>query len=160
MSCPPAPPVEGPFAPDSTPGSTHVGAALVVPTDAPGSGSAPAAPTLVDPAALQELGVQLDSPAVAKGFARDYARMWDRRYDSLASAIGRHDKAAALDAVLSLKTSSAMVGGVHLAQLAGELEAAVRSGDMGQAQSFLGALAERGGQTVDELQFSYVLWDS
>jgi hypothetical protein len=125
-----------------------------------GEADAPAAPTLVDPAALQELGVQLDSPAVAKGFARDYARMWDRRYDSLASAIGRHDQAAAINAVLSLKTSSAMVGGVHLAQLAGELEAAVRSGDMAQAQSFLGALAERGGQTVDELQFSYVLWDS
>jgi hypothetical protein len=120
----------------------------------------PVALPLVDPAALQDLGVQLESPAVAQCFARDYAKMWDRRYDSLASALGRRDQAAALDAVLSLKTSSVMVGGVHLAQLAGELESAVRDGDMDQAQSLLGAVASRGGETVDELQFSYVLWDS
>ena len=37
---------------------------------------------LVDPSALKDLGSQLDSPAVAKGFARDYARMWDQRYQS------------------------------------------------------------------------------
>lgn len=124
-----------------------------------GAAGAPAPPKLVDPAALQELGVQFDSPAVAKDFARDYAKMWDRRYGTLASAVDRRDQAAALDAALSLKTSSAMVGGVHLAQLAGELEAAVRDGDMDHAQSLLGALAESGGETVDELQFSYVLRD-
>ena len=45
----------------------------------------PPAP-LVDPAALQDLGAQLDNPAVAKGFARDYTRMWDQRYRTLASA--------------------------------------------------------------------------
>lgn len=123
------------------------------------AGPAAAAP-LVDPAALQQLGLQLESPAVAKGFARDYAKMWDQRYDTLSSAVVRRDQAAALDAVLSLKTSSAMVGGVRLAQLASELESAVRDGDMDQAQSLLGAVAERGGETVEELQFSYVLWDT
>ncbi|MCB5274418.1 hypothetical protein BJG92_01951 [Arthrobacter sp. SO5] len=121
---------------------------------------APAPPPLVDPAALQDLGVQLESPAVAKGFARDYAKMWDQRYGSLSSAVVGGDHAAALDAVLSLKTSSAMVGGARLAQLAGELEAAVRDGNMDRAQSLLGAVEERGSETVDELAFSYVLWDS
>ncbi len=120
----------------------------------------PAAPPLVDPAALQDLGAQLDSPAVAKGFARDYTRMWDQRYRSLASALERGDLAGSMDAVLSLKTSSAMVGGLRLAQLAGELESALRAGDMGHALSLLRDVAERGGETVDELQFSYVLWDS
>lgn len=120
----------------------------------------PVAPPLVDPAALQDLGVQLESPAVAKGFARDYANMWDQRYGSLSSAVVRGDHAAALDAVLSLKTSSARVGGVRLAQLAGELESAVRDGNMDRAQSLLGAVEERGSETVDELAFSYVLWDS
>ncbi|MHA7222067.1 Hpt domain-containing protein [Arthrobacter sp. RHLT1-20] len=134
------------FSPETSPS----GAGLAVSDVAP----------LVDPAALQELGVQLDSPTVAKGFARDYANMWDQRYDSLASAVTRCDQAAALDAVLSLKTSSTMVGGVRLAQLAGELEEAVRDGDMGQAQSMLGDVAEQGSETVDELQFGYVLWDS
>ena len=120
----------------------------------------PPAPPLVDPAALQDLGAQLDSPAVAKGFARDYTRMWDQRYRSLASALERGDLAGSMDAVLSLKTSSAMVGGLRLAQLAGELESALRAGDMGHALALLRVVAERGGETVDELQFSYVLWDS
>lgn len=119
----------------------------------------PTAP-LVDPAALQDLGAQLENPAVAKGFARDYTRMWDQRYRSLASALERGDLAGSMDAVLSLKTSSAMVGGLRLAQLAGELENALRAGDIGRALSLLRDVAARGGETVDELQFSYVLWDS
>lgn len=111
---------------------------------------------LVDPAALQELGSQLESPAVARGFARDYANMWDRRYQSLASSLGSGDDAAALDAVLSLKTSSAMVGGVRLAGLARELEDAIRVRDADRARQLLQEVAESGSETVDELQFSYL----
>jgi hypothetical protein len=129
-----------------------------LPAPAPAASGDPA--PLVDPAALQDLGVQLESPAVAKGFARDYTRMWDQRYRALASALERGDLAGSMDAVLSLKTSSAMVGGLRLAQLAGELEGALRDGDMDHALSLLHDVAERGGETVDELQFSYVLWDS
>ena len=114
------------------------------------------APPLVDPTALQELGSQLDSPAVAKGFARDYTNMWDRRYKSLATSLGSGDEAAALDAVLSLKTSSAMVGGVRLAGLARELEDAIRVRDADLARSLLQEVAESGNETVDELQFSYL----
>ncbi len=113
-------------------------------------------PPLVDPTALQELGSQLESPAVAKGFARDYTNMWDRRYQSLASSLGSGDEAAALDAVLSLKTSSAMVGGVRLAGLARELEDAIRVRDADRARLLLQEVAESGHETVDELQFSYL----
>ncbi|WP_354169361.1 Hpt domain-containing protein [Arthrobacter sp. UYEF36] len=113
-------------------------------------------PPLVDPTALQELGSQLDSPAVAKGFAREYTRMWDRRYQSLATSLDSGDDAAALDAVLSLKTSSAMVGGVRLAELAGELEDAIRVRDAGLARLLLHEVAESGNETVDELQVGYL----
>lgn len=126
-------------------------------------GTGPAAPEiapLVDPAALQDLGAQLESPSVAKGFARDYAKLWDQRYSCLASALDRRDEAGSLDAALSLKTSSAMVGGVQLARLAGELEDAVRGGDMERASSLLGDIAASGSETVDELQYSYILWES
>lgn len=126
-------------------------------------GAGPAAPEsapLVDPGALQDLGAQLESPSVAKGFARDYAKMWDQRYSCLASALGRRDAAGTLEAALSLKTSSAMVGGVQLARLAGELEEAVRGGDMDRASSLLADVAESGSETVDELQYSYILWES
>ncbi|MET3920448.1 Hpt domain-containing protein [Arthrobacter sp. UYEF20] len=144
------------LSPEASPG----GAGLTAPAG-PATVQGPAAvPLLVDPSALQDLGVQLDSPAVAKGFARDYAKMWQHRYGALSSALARGDQAAALDAVLSLKTSSVMVGGVRLAQLAGELEEAVRGDRMDRARSLLQDVAERGSETVDELQFSYVLWES
>ena len=113
-------------------------------------------PPLVDPSALQELGSQLESPAVAKGFARDYTNLWDRRYQSLATSLDSGDEAAALDAVLSLKTSSAMVGGVRLAGLARELEDAIRVRDADRARLLLQEVAESGNETVDELQFSYL----
>ncbi|MEQ4519389.1 Hpt domain-containing protein [Pseudarthrobacter sp. B907] len=125
------------------------------PLTAPCSGAAP----LVDPAALQDLGEQLNSAAVARGFARDYAQMWDQRYDALATALDRRDQAAALDAVLSLKTSSSMVGGLRLAELAADLEEAIRSGRLAEAASRLDDVAARGSETVDELQFSYILWE-
>ena len=132
--------------------------------DVPASGAGLTAPSsgnlpLVDPAALQDLGEQVNSAAVAKGFARDYAQMWDRRYESLSTALDRRDEAAALDAVLSLKTSSSMVGGVRVAELAAELEELIRSGNLDEAVPRLGEVAARGSETVDELQFSYVLWD-
>ena len=99
-----------------------------------GAGLAPAAdthtaPPLVDPAALEELGSQLDSPAVTQGFARDYTMLWNHRYEALATSLDSGDEAAALDAVLSLKTASAMVGGIRLAKLARELEDAIRGRD-------------------------------
>lgn len=118
-----------------------------------------AVPLLVDPSALRELGSQLDSPAVAKGFARDYTKMWDQRYQSLASSLDSGDENAAIDAVLSLKTSSAMVGGVRLAELARELEGAIRIRDAERARSLLREVAESGNETVDELQSNYDLRD-
>ena len=139
-----------------SPGAFPGGAGPASPGVAPLADPAP----LVDPAALQDLGVQLESPSVAKGFARDYAKMWNQRYNCLASALDRRDEAGSLEAVLSLKTSSAMVGGVQLARLAGELEDAVRCGDMERASSLLAEVAESGSETVDELQYSYILWES
>ena len=111
-------------------------------------------PPLVDPSALQDLGSQLDSPAVAQGFARDYSKMWDQRYQSLAKSLESGDEAAALDAVLSLKTSSAMVGGIRLAALARELEDAIRVRDDDRARLLLHQVAESGNDTVDELQIT------
>lgn len=122
------------------------------------AGEATAAP-IVDPSALHELGSQLGSPAVAKGFARDYTNMWGQRYQSLAASLDSGDEAAALDAVLSLKTSSAMVGGVRLAGLAGELEDAIRIRDADRARALLREVAESGNETVDELQLSHDLGD-
>src|SRR5918996_2909953 len=86
-------------------------------------------PPLVDPAVLDDLGQQMGSQDIALNFARDYAELWVRRQHVLRAAVERQDNHAALDAALSLKNASAMVGGVRLAQLAEALVRAIRGGE-------------------------------
>lgn len=112
---------------------------------------------ILDLAKFQLLEDQLDNPLIARTFARDFAKLWDARYETLAAAVERMDAAAALDAILSLKTSSAMVGGVRLALLAAQMEKHIRYGDLRDAQPLLNVIAECGNATVHELKHSYVL---
>jgi hypothetical protein len=67
------------------------------------------------------------------------------------------DEASALDAVISLKISSAMVGGVRLARLAELLEGLIRRGDFVQGQALMAGVALDGARTVSELQSTYIL---
>lgn len=112
---------------------------------------------LVDAAVLEELEDELAGSGLAQRFARDYAAMWDQRYARLAAAVANQDRASALDAVISLKITSAMVGGLRLAKLAELLEAVIRMGDFGRGQVLMVRVAEDGGQTVSELQANYIL---
>jgi hypothetical protein len=112
---------------------------------------------LVDAAVLEELEDELAGSGLAQRFARDYAAMWDTRYERLAAAVQRQDSASALDAAISLKITSAMVGGLRLAKLAELLEALIRQGDFTKGQVLMERVAEDGGQTVSELQANYIL---
>ena len=112
---------------------------------------------LVDAAVLEELEDELAGSGLAQRFARDYAAMWDQRYARLAAAVANQDRASALDAVISLKITSAMVGGLRLAKLAELLEAVIRMGDFRRGQVLMVRVAEDGGQTVSELQANYIL---
>jgi HPt (histidine-containing phosphotransfer) domain-containing protein len=108
---------------------------------------------------LAELEAELDGPELARGFARDYAAMWDQRFSRVAAAVLAHDRKAALDAVISLRIASAMVGGVRLAMLAQQLEDAIRLDDYAKGQDLLAGVAESGVNTVSELQANYILKD-
>jgi hypothetical protein len=112
---------------------------------------------LVDPRVLQDLEDQLNGSALALRFARDYAAMWDGRVHRLAAAVQNQDCASALDAAISVKVTSAMVGGARLAFLAETLESAIRRGDFGQGQVLMERLTEFGDRTVSELQDNYIL---
>ena len=112
---------------------------------------------LVDAAVLEELDDELAGSGLAQRFARDYAAMWDQRYARLAAAVDEQDSASALDAVIRLKSTSAMVGGLRLAKLAARLESVLRLGDFGQGQALMERVAADGGQTVSELQATYIL---
>ncbi|WP_255768025.1 Hpt domain-containing protein [Pseudarthrobacter sulfonivorans] len=114
-------------------------------------------PRWVEPEVLAELEAELDGPELARGFARDYAGMWDQRFSRLAAAVQSHDRKAALDAVISLRIASAMVGGVRLAGLAQALEDAIRTDDFARGQDLLAGVAEHGVGTVAELQATYIL---
>lgn len=131
------------------------------PTAAPGPASYldDADLPLVDLAVLQDLEEQLAHPAVAQKFARDYATLWSQRHQKLAAALKRQDAAAALDAVISMKIASAMVGGLRLSRLAEQLEEFIRRGDLENGHALIAAVELHGSATVKELQDNYILAD-
>ncbi|MEW1823060.1 Hpt domain-containing protein [Arthrobacter sp. NPDC080031] len=112
---------------------------------------------ILDLAEFQLLEDQVDNPLIARTFAGDFAKLWARRYEILATAVEGGDVAAALNAVLSLRTSSTMVGGVRLAVLAAQLEERIRKSELREARPLLKEVAECGYLTVQELKDSYVL---
>ena len=112
---------------------------------------------LVDASILEDLEEELNGSELAVRFARDYAAMWDTRYSRLALAVQNQDRASALDAIISLRITSTMVGGVRLARLAELLETVIRQGDFGQGQALMERVADHGDRTVSEIQAHYIL---
>jgi len=146
-------------------GSAHSGDEDTDPVDERASFGAPAGGDLslggrevplLDTSVLENLAEQLGQPVVAWDFANDYASMWGPRQHRLIASLGREDRAAALDAVISLKVSSTMVGALRLAYLAERLEAAVREGDLQDGAALLAMIAIHGQATVNDLQLRYI----
>lgn len=77
---------------------------------------------VIDTDALGRLEEQLGDPEVLCGFIRRYEKMLDQRVERLHHALNTQDHDDWMDAVLSLKTSSAMAGAAALSQLAAELQ--------------------------------------
>jgi hypothetical protein len=111
---------------------------------------------LLDAAVLHDMEEHLGRPDLAWNFANDYAGMWVERQRSLVDSVEREDRTAALEAVISLKVSSAMVGGLRLARLAEALEAALRKGDLRDRASVLAMISLHGHATVKELRQRYL----
>lgn len=94
---------------------------------------------LVDPAVLERLMRELDDDreGYARIFVADFIGCLPYRVERLRLALTTGDWEAAVDAALSLKTSSQMVGAERLAALASDLEKEVR----GEASRFHTAAA-------------------
>ncbi len=120
------------------------------------SDAAPEVLPLVDFAVLSELEGQLDDARPARAFARDYILGFDDRYLRLNSSIGNRDLPAALEAALSLRISSVMVGAARLSAMAETFEAAVTSADLDTARRVLPAIERCGLDTIDELDVRYL----
>jgi histidine phosphotransfer protein HptB len=81
----------------------------------------------VDLAVLETLRSELEPDSgYCKVFVNSYIQQLPRRLARLRRAVEAMDLDAAMDAVLSLKTSSRMVGAAHLGTLADELESILR----------------------------------
>ncbi|WP_017197699.1 Hpt domain-containing protein [Arthrobacter sp. M2012083] len=82
---------------------------------------------LVDPTVLTELQAELGGDHnIISAFVRNYAKLLPWRVDRLRHALEKLDMEDAMDAILSLKTSSHMVGAICMSRLATELEISIR----------------------------------
>jgi HPt (histidine-containing phosphotransfer) domain-containing protein len=82
---------------------------------------------LLDPSVLERLREELeDDEGVWKVFVQNFIAHLPERNENLRQALTTGDVKGAMDAVLSLKTSSQMVGAERLADLAIDLEQALR----------------------------------
>lgn len=103
---------------------------------------------LLDPSVLAELDE--DVPGAATRFASAFIRLWDSRSSRLEQAPRSGDPAAALDAVLSVKSSSALAGALRLSSHAAGLELALRTGT-GDVVLLCGDLLACGEETLSAL---------
>jgi HPt (histidine-containing phosphotransfer) domain-containing protein len=83
---------------------------------------------------------------------QDFSEAWPERFSCLETALESQDRTDSLDAVLSLKTASIMVGASQLAWLSGKVEAHVREADFAEATALLALIHRCGTATVSEMQ--------
>lgn len=110
----------------------------------------------MDLAVLAALELQLEDSGPARAFARDYVAAFPARYLRLRESVDHRDLSAAMDATLSLRSTSIMVGAVTLAALAAEIATAVLTTDLRAARRALPPLERCGLATIDELQARYL----
>ncbi|WP_024475605.1 hypothetical protein [Arthrobacter sp. CAL618] len=106
---------------------------------------------LIDQDTLMALADQLENPSAVKAFILDFIHVWDERFIRLADTVSRRDHAAAMEAVLSVRTSSMMVGAARLASLASALEESIQLNDLIKAADILPLVEACGIQTIREL---------
>ena len=71
---------------------------------------------------LGTLQEDLQDPGIYRSYVEQNIQMWEGRYGRLSAAIRAGNMADALDALLSVKSSSRMVGAVRLSELAETLQ--------------------------------------
>ncbi|WP_340538109.1 Hpt domain-containing protein [Nocardioides sp. GXZ039] len=98
--------------------------------------------TVFDPRTLHQLADDDRARPFLLGLAETFQRMLGERVSRLVDAVRGADVEEAMDAVLSLKVSSTMIGAHELARTATLIEGYLRSDDLPGASSLLLVLAE------------------
>lgn len=106
---------------------------------------------------LHSLEESLDGErALCRSFVCRYVEMWPERFARIRDAVTAGHWENAMDAVLSLRSSSMMVGAIQLGDLANELAKALDSGRCPAAATHLQALRRCGNRTTGQLSTSYL----
>ncbi|MGA8256351.1 MAG: hypothetical protein WB767_07220 [Nocardioides sp.] len=100
---------------------------------------------------LVGLAEDLDSWSSMLSIARRYVSMLPGRVSRVCDALEEQDAVVAMDAALSLRTSSTTVGAQELAEFARAIEGDVRTGDLVAAQQTLGDLARAASRAEREV---------
>ncbi|WP_437770433.1 Hpt domain-containing protein [Arthrobacter sp. KNU40] len=106
---------------------------------------------------LEALEHELEDPEAYLNYVRLNHDMWPNRYKRLSEAIRAGDITGAMDAVLSLRSSSQMIGATQLAEAALETEYALREGQLSAAESLLTDLQGRGIATMAQIRSEFSL---
>jgi HPt (histidine-containing phosphotransfer) domain-containing protein len=111
---------------------------------------------LVNRDVLHELEDEFEDPCPARSFVRDFIAFWDERYFRLADAVRTGDSTASLDALLSVRIASTMIGASRLARLAADLESTLKRGNIEAVAEALPEMKQCGAATIEELETSYI----
>jgi hypothetical protein len=121
-------------------------------TKSTGARPEPAARGHVDGTALGDLLASLGGDALALArFMRDFVNLWGSRSERLATALARADADEAHVVLLSIRSTSVMVGAVRLEAVAAGLHNTLKFGDFDGCRGQLAGLAEAGAVTCAEL---------
>lgn len=107
---------------------------------------------LIDARVLVTLSRDLENPDAAVAFARDFAGSWPERSAKIREAITARNQDAGLDAILSLRTGSLMIGASRLARLVIVAEGHLRNGDFDNTLAMLPLVESCGAETLDVLE--------
>jgi len=112
---------------------------------------------LVCTATLHSLEESLDGEqALCRNFVCRYVDMWPQRFNRIHDAVTTGHQEDAMDAALSLRSSSMMVGAARLGELTSDLIQLIECGHHAAAATKLAALRRCGNQTTCQLTASYV----
>lgn len=98
--------------------------------------------TVLEPCRLQELADELGDSTPALGFLANYLSMLPDRMLNISSGLCGHDSVASMDAILSLKISSAMVGALETEERCKVIELMIREDHFDSAVQAFPALQQ------------------
>ena len=108
-------------------------------------------PAVFDAAVVADVTGEPGDRAFATVLVSTYRRLLPRRVHRIRVAIAAPDPTSAMDAVLSLKVSSSMVGARRLGELGAVLEGQLRDGDLDAAAATAGELSDLAARTDQAL---------